>query len=316
MSEQLIKQIIDKLCFFENNIKHYTKNGYNDIAMSAEDLYCQLFNRIFGYQLKNANNSKFNNAGFDLIDEKNRIIIQVSTKIIKKKIEDSFNKTDKKYSGYNFKFIQIIDEVHPTTGIDSHGFNFDFKKDVFDNIKIESLIKNLDNSMLEEIDEIIESVISKNIDILKPKMTLILSELIMCLAEQKISISSSKNQKSTFEIEEKIKYNNLENLQHKLLSIANISTEIEKAYDNLRGTHQNAIDIAFSHVKTIYIQNKDKNLTKEDLFFEIARVVKKKILSSNNYQNTYDDELDYTIELLLGDMFMKCEIFEKPKERL
>ena len=72
----------------------------------------------------------------------------------------------------------------------------------------------------------------------------------------------------------------------------------------------------FSHVKTIYIQNKDKNLTKEDLFFEIARVVKKKILSSNNYQNTYDDELDYTIELLLGDMFMKCEIFEKPKERL
>ena len=316
MGEQLIKQIIDKLCFFENNIRHYTQNGYNDIAISAEDLYCQLFNMIFRYQLKNANNSKFNNAGFDLIDEKNRILIQVSTKIIKKKIEDSFNKTDKNYAGYNFKFIQIVGQVHPITGIDSHGFNFDFKKDVFDNIKIESLIKTLDNSMLEEIDEIIESVISKNIDILKPKMTLILSELIMCLAEQKISISGNEKQKLTFEIEEKIKYNNLENLQHKLLSIVNISTEIEKAYDNLRSISQNAIDIAFSNVKNIYLQNKDKKLISEDLFFEIAKIVKKKILSSDNYKNSYEDELDYTIELLLGDMFMKCEIFERPKECL
>ena len=67
---------------------------------------------MYDYNLVNLNCIKQNAEGIDLIDTKNKIVIQVSATCTKEKIENSLNKGIYLfYKDYNFKFISISKEV-------------------------------------------------------------------------------------------------------------------------------------------------------------------------------------------------------------
>lgn len=73
-----------------------------NLNLRAEDFYRELFNAIYGYNLINANVLEQNASSIDLIDNKNKVIIQVTCTVSKTKIEKTLSKAilKEKYADY------------------------------------------------------------------------------------------------------------------------------------------------------------------------------------------------------------------------
>lgn len=79
-----------------------------DYHLHSENFYRDFLNLLFDLELDNLNEYKQNVEGIDLIDIKNKIIIQISATATKAKIDASLErKSLKDYSGYTFQFISI-----------------------------------------------------------------------------------------------------------------------------------------------------------------------------------------------------------------
>ena len=89
------------------------RGGFNilDLNLHAENFYLEFFNILFSLRLKNINAIHQNAAGIDLIDEIDKIIVQVSSTATKQKIESALSKDLLKYSGYRFWFIAIVEDA-------------------------------------------------------------------------------------------------------------------------------------------------------------------------------------------------------------
>ena len=86
------------------------------LHMHSESFYQHFFNLLYGYDLKNLNESSQNVEAIDLIDDDKKIVIQVSSTATKQKIESSLNKKlIKKYTNYTFKFISIAKDTKDLT---------------------------------------------------------------------------------------------------------------------------------------------------------------------------------------------------------
>ena len=89
----------------ENSIKTVTRwlsvlcsevalrNSLNlqDINVIAENFYRDLLNLLYGYRLKNANHEKQNVASIDLVDDENRLAIQVTSDNSSAKVHDTIH---------------------------------------------------------------------------------------------------------------------------------------------------------------------------------------------------------------------------------
>lgn len=79
-----------------------------ELNIHSENFFAYLCNIIFDLELENLNFSYQNIDGIDLIDNKNKVVVQVSSTCTKAKIENSLNKeiyTEYKY--YSYKFMSI-----------------------------------------------------------------------------------------------------------------------------------------------------------------------------------------------------------------
>ncbi len=63
-----------------------------DLTIYSEYFFRDLLNIVYGYSLENHNKKQKNAPAFDLIDNTNKIIIQVTATCKKQKIEDTLKK--------------------------------------------------------------------------------------------------------------------------------------------------------------------------------------------------------------------------------
>ncbi len=83
-----------------------------NLHLHSENFYLHFFNLLYGYELENMNNKLQNVEAIDLIDNKNKIIFQVSATNTKQKIESTLVKNIwKEYIDYTFKFISIAKDA-------------------------------------------------------------------------------------------------------------------------------------------------------------------------------------------------------------
>jgi hypothetical protein len=112
MRKKYFDYIDEKLHTLSRRIESRGKLNLLDMHGYSEDFYAKFFNLLYGYDLVNLNAKQSNVEAIDLIDDNNKIIIQVSATSSKQKIESSLAKaTLKKYSDYNFKFISIAKDA-------------------------------------------------------------------------------------------------------------------------------------------------------------------------------------------------------------
>ena len=121
-----------------------------DINITSEDMFMHIMNDVYGLELINANKIKDNFPAVDLIDEKNRIMVQVTSSISTTKINktlkgiEKFRDDDrlKKYANYRLKFLYIIED----------------RKDFTDNFKSKN---NLTDENFLDITDILKDIQGK-----------------------------------------------------------------------------------------------------------------------------------------------------------
>lgn len=84
--------IEEKLSTLAYRIEGRSRLNLLELNIHSENFFAGLCNIIFDLELENLNFSYQNIEGIDLIDHKNKVVVQVSSTCTKAKIENSLNK--------------------------------------------------------------------------------------------------------------------------------------------------------------------------------------------------------------------------------
>ncbi|EOD3910745.1 TPA: SMEK domain-containing protein, partial [Staphylococcus aureus] len=130
------EKFLDTLIRLNTKIEELGKINILNNHIYSEYFFRDLLNIVYGYSLENHNKKQKNAPAFDLIDNTNKIIIQVTATCKKQKIEDTLKKeylTNKMEEGYRLKFIFIGNQnnnIKNKNFSNPHNILFDSKKDI------------------------------------------------------------------------------------------------------------------------------------------------------------------------------------------
>lgn len=155
--EVYLKNIAENLALLSREVSILNAVNLYDINIIAEDFFPGLLNLIYGYELQNANHFEKNAPAIDLIDQKNRIAVQVTSDNSSAKIRhtiEEFNK-NQAYNLYDRLVVLILTQKkNYSTNFDTQGrFSFDKASDIWD---VEKLIKDIRKLETEQIKSISE----------------------------------------------------------------------------------------------------------------------------------------------------------------
>ena len=182
-----------------------------DLHGHSENFYQYFLNEVFGWIVENENDNKQNVEAFDLIDHKNKFVIQVSATSNKQKIESSLSKNlIKNYTAYTFKFISIArdaDDLRREIFKNPHGIKFTPSSDIIDIKSILTTIRSLHPNDMKRVYEFVKKELVPEIDPMKLESNL--ATVINILSKEARDKSEHIAEINNFEIERKITYNNL-----------------------------------------------------------------------------------------------------------
>ncbi|RXP52254.1 hypothetical protein EC396_11405 [Lutibacter sp. HS1-25] len=307
--------IDEKIHVLAHRIQTKGKLNILNLHLHSENFYLHFFNLLYSYELVNLNSNTQNVEAIDLIDHKNKIIFQVSATCTKQKIESTLSKNIfKKYSGYNFKFISIsIDatDLRTKTFSNPHSVSFDPKNDIFDIKTILNFILTKNIKSQKELYEFIKDELGGEIDIIKLDSNL--ATIINILSLEKWDDSHIDDNSNSFEIERKIQFNELDEAREVIEEFCVYYKKVDEKYTEFDLLGANKSNSVLNSIKKEYRKLK-KTVNKDDIFFNTIENIKNKVLISNNLENIPIDEIELCIDILVVDAFIRCKIFENPKD--
>lgn len=175
-ADKYIKQIVRSLNILREDIRSLNKINLTDYNLRAEYFYRDLLN-FYGFELENLNEKRKNADSIDLVDEKNKIAIQVTSRNDTTKIHETIKGFYKnpEYIEYERLIMLLIGQPklkYPRTDFTSGNlFSFNKKNDIID---IDDIIKKFNSykaKKLEPIVDFLESEINLKIGIKQSKST-------------------------------------------------------------------------------------------------------------------------------------------------
>lgn len=108
--EQELKAIANEFAVWQNRLSLLGSLNLHDANIFAEFSIQELLNLVFGYRLTNANSQKPNFPAVDLVDDQNRIAVQVTSDPKTKKVQQSINSfiQNKLYNEYDELYIFVL----------------------------------------------------------------------------------------------------------------------------------------------------------------------------------------------------------------
>ena len=108
--EIYLKNVAESLALLSKQVELLNAVNLYDINIIAEDFFTELLNLIFGYKLKNVNVVEKNAPAIDLIDEENKISIQVTSDNSSTKIRHTIHEyiDNKAYEKYDRLIVLIL----------------------------------------------------------------------------------------------------------------------------------------------------------------------------------------------------------------
>lgn len=314
--ENLINYIKNKLLYLAYLVSVNGKLNQLSINSHCEQFYCGLFNLIFDYSLKDINtlSQKGNVEGIDLIDDINKIFIQVSSLLTTNKIEESLKKDSLKlYKGYHFKFISIVKEgdYYKNKSYDNPNcINFAPNEDLYDVSSIMFAINSLPFDKLQRIYDYVSDELSLSID--ENKIDSDLTKIINSLAvHDEVSVDTYKL--NSFKIEEKIHFNGLDDVEEDIKDKFIYYSKLNSIYKEYSNGGKDISNFVFTKIKSLF--RKIKSTNSVDKFDEIIELVCKEVMKSGNFVSDISaEELYFYSQIIIVDSFIKCKIFKNPKE--
>lgn len=306
--------IEEKLHTLAHRIQTRGKLNILNLHLHSENFYLHFFNLLYGYELVNLNTTAQNVEAIDLIDHKNKIIFQVSSTSTKQKIESTLEKSIfKKFRAYSFKFISISNDataLRNKTFANPHSIIFDPKKDIYDLKTILNSILSENPKNLRKLYEFIKDELGGEIDIVKLDSNL--ATIINFLSLEKWDDSNGDDSYNSFEIERKIQFNELEEAREVIEEFCIYYKKVDEKYTEFDLLGANKSNSVLNSIRKEYRKLK-KTDNKDSIFFDTIENVKNKVLCSNNLNNIPIDEIELCIDILVVDAFIRCKIFENPK---
>ncbi|WP_434335777.1 ABC-three component system protein [Mycoplasma capricolum subsp. capricolum] len=318
----LIERIVLRLSTYQTYITNLSKIGKTDENLNAERIYTDVINTIFNLELSNYNSVIFNNPGFDLIDKKNKILIQVSATCSKDKIQNSLSKINiNEYQNYNFKFLcisnQEIKNVKKLKFQITNTLLFEPKKDIWDVsfliqhlyevdiIKLEKLLTYLNQETLDIVNfKTLSSDIATIINILSTKM------------DNEYEDNNNNNNNKVFNIEEKIVYNNLFSIRKYIYNNASSISKVIKVYEEFEKQGKNISKNVINQISRTYYELLSKYDNPIKIFWELIANLENIVKNSSNLdiKNISLENITSSLSVIVVDAFMKCKIYKKPGE--
>lgn len=294
-----------------------TRGRFNllELNIHSEIFLADLFNILFDYELRNENQVNQNVESIDLIDEKNKVIIQVSATNTKQKINTTLSKESlSKYAGYVFLFIFIgksNEALKQGTFSNPHDLDFTPAKHIFD---IESILKIILNFKIEKqksVYDLVRAELGNEIDVIKVDTNL--AAIINILSQENLSDEINAVQIDSFEIENKIKFNNLDRIKNVVSEYAMYNGKIGEKYTEFDKMGANKSFSVLRYINNLYIKLRTTNENEVDLFYLIIAELIDVIQKSKNYYEISYEELECCVYIIVVDSFIRCKIFENPE---
>jgi hypothetical protein len=283
-----------------------------DLNLHAENFYLHFFNLLFGWELQNLNAVKENAPGIDLVDDTNKIIVQVSATATRQKIESALAKNLSAYKDYAFKFISISkDATDLRTKIFSNPHNLAFTpaSDIFDISSLLKFIESMDINQQKEVYEFVKKELKSEPD--PEKIESNLATIINILSREDWTKGLTEFVTVPFDINKKISYNQLNTARIIIDDYKIHYHRIDKIYSDFDKQGVNKSLSILNGIRMEYLSF-GMEVSPDQCFFSIIDNVKQKVLASSNYTPIPDEELELCVALLVVDAFIRCKIFNNP----
>ena len=309
--------IEERLVTLCRRIKSRAKINVLDYHMYAENLFRDLFNRLYSWNLSNLNYQTQNAEAIDLIDTANKIIFQVSATNTKTKIDDALNKqslASKEYKGFNFKFLSITKDaknLRNRTYSPPEGIFFTPASDIYDIDSILKDINNLDIKTLFGIYDLIKDELGPATDVVRLESNL--ATVINILSKENLTSVSSTIINDVFEIERKIDFNLLHTTKKTIAEYKQQHHIVDRIYSAFDKIGSNKSISVLNAINSEYL-NYSSELNGDELFNQVSSAILKRILDSSNFEPIPREELEMCVGILTVDAFIRCKIFENPND--
>ena len=307
--------IEEKMNLVSLRINKRGKINLLDLNIYSETFFADLINIILKYKLKNINTLKQNTEGIDLIDEKSKIIAQVSATCTKQKIEDSLRTTIfQNHPGFQYKFIAITGDatkLRKSKYTNPYGIVFYPDRDIFDITSILNLILNMGIDEQREIYDFIRKELGSEFDAVKFDSNL--TSIINILSRDDLSRVSEYPEINAYEIERKILFNDLVSARPAIDEYKIYYGKLDEKYKEFDKQGANKSMSVFLQIKQKYVRLLESALSTHELFFSIIDSIIELIMRSKNYSDIPYEELEMCVSIIIVDAFIRCKIFENPE---
>jgi len=315
---EIIQKITTNLGFMSRSTSLENVIGLFDSNRASQTFFKVLFNKIFGYDLKDLDieYGVINYPAIDLGDPGISLAIQVTTDSSSAKIKKTIQtfQTNAKCASFTRLVIFIIgDKKAYTTSFDTNGkFKFIPDRDIWDEKYLVTEINKIqDIGKLKELLQFLEDELSQ---FMRPEI-LMQEDIGDCISILKRDFGSVQSILSTIESRKDVDFILKKN------SVNNISWEFFK--DKIRG------DI--KHNKDIHdFLNDPINKKHQDEYFEVTQAIQDYYHKQNqpySFENvfkevftkicTYDDDVagvNIKLKIILHNMYFNCDVGDNPNE--
>lgn len=312
----LVNEYLNKL---ESTIKLNSKSNLLNYNILAESFYVGFLNILFHWDLHSSNQSKSNFAGIDAVDDKSKIIVQITSQITKEKIRSTLsNKILRGYPEYHLYFMMITKDSKKLKNGQyevPEGLTFNPKNDILDHSYLYSQCVNQ-----TDVDLVLQlsSYCEKQDEVLTtPQFRFtILAQVVKSISQLDLSLTSKPIVTRAFSIQKKIDFNKLTNIQvSHIYNVSVYTSELDKIYEQFAQEGHSPLFI-FQKIITLYQEELLQANAKSNsqIFLDLADDLVKYIDKSGNLKSMPQEEKEFYCQVIVADAFMRCKIFENPEE--
>lgn len=312
--ELYMKSITEKLTLYKLETSELDKINLYDINITSENFYAGLLNLIMGWNLRNVNFSEKNTPGIDLVDDDNKITVQVTSNNTSDKIKhtiDEFIK-NKSYEKYSRLIVLISTEKKNYTAIfdTQQTFEFDKENDIWDVSDLIQKINALSTDQQKKIYEYLQVEMGENVLTRSEAMEV---ETIMDLIEFITSnrLTKYKRIKTVVDPEYKI-YNRFEKFANRLtgqyLELLGIYGSALVQIESIRGIDEGEEIIIRMYLQDLSIKYLEE--AQDDPMEALNKLVNFFEIKLGKNGKKYDKA---AIKFYLINELIKCNVF--PNER-
>lgn len=315
--EQYIKEVLRLLSILAEYLDTAGKLNLNDGSVISENLCEKLMNMVYGYELKNINLVRQNEAVIDLYDSGNRIAVQVTSNRKLGKVKSCLNAFMEKelYKKYDKLYIYILTKKqnsYSVAPVSKDGFSFHCKTHIIDKSDLVFKLQALPEPTIKEVSDMLgQSINGKITSVNRSNEVETIINLISLLSENEIENTFDEN--SEIDPDKKIPKRYPDNYQFIEDLYVDLCIQYSEVMDTIIGN--NDISSVQQSKIGLYLRTKSRNLlAKHDEDATLAfSELKKEVIDMFNVESASYDEM--AIQYYLYKQLVSCNVFPLPRVR-